>query len=135
MPQKHRVFCVVTGVISIHEEGQSMKRERRDFLRIGSIAVALLALASRAADTVAQQKPGSLPQVDEKDQQAQALGYKHDATKADKEKFKNYQAGQTCATCQLYQGKPKEEWGGCQIFPGKLVNAKGWCSAYQVKKA
>jgi hypothetical protein len=34
----------------------------------------------------------------------------------------------------LYQGKPSDATGGCPIFSGKLVNAKGWCSAY-VKKA
>ena len=100
-------------------------------LKVGAITVAGAAMAAYARSAAAQ----AAQRLDEKDPQAQALGYKHDAGKVDKEKFKNYQAGQTCANCQLYQGKPKEEWGGCQIFPGKQVNAKGWCSAYQVKKA
>jgi hypothetical protein len=26
------------------------------------------------------------------------------------------------------------EWRGCTAFPGKLVNAKGWCSAWVEKK-
>ncbi|MGH7262243.1 MAG: high-potential iron-sulfur protein, partial [Nitrospiraceae bacterium] len=42
--------------------------------------------------------------------------------------------GQDCASCQLFQGKPGDAWGPCPIFPGKNVNAKGWCSAY-IKKA
>jgi hypothetical protein len=78
------------------------------------------------------QKPN--PMVDEADATAKALGYVADATKADKKKFAQYAAGQTCETCQLYQGKAKEASGGCTLFPNKLVTAKGWCSAW-VKKA
>ena len=110
-----------------------MKPERRSFLRNGSFAIASLVLVSRAADGVAQQKAGALPHVDEKDAQAQALGYRHDAAKVDKKKFATYQAGQACSNCNLFQGKPKDAWGPCTIFPGKQVNAKGWCSAWQKK--
>ena len=110
---------------------------RRGFLKISSLAVAVFAIASRAGTSLAQpkaqDKKGALPQLDEKDPTAQALGYKHDATKADKAKFKQYAAGQTCATCQLFQGKPSDAWAPCTIFPGKQVNGKGWCSAW-VKK-
>ena len=102
--------------------------ERRDFLKFGSLAVASIAIASRGAKAAAQGAP-----VDEKDPTAQAVGYKADATKVDKAKFKQYAPGQTCGNCQLYQGKPSDAMGGCPIFSGKLVNAKGWCSAY-VKK-
>ena len=110
-----------------------MRQKRRDFLRNGSLAVASLALSSRGGNTFGQQKPSALPQVEEKDPQAMALGYTRDATKADKKKFATYQAGQACANCNLFQGKPKEAWGPCTIFPGKQVNAKGWCSAWQKK--
>ena len=102
---------------------------RRGFLKAGSLAVASAAIASSVDDAVAQ---GS--KVEEKEAQAQSLGYKHDATKVDKVKFAKYQAGQTCATCTLYQGKPADAWGACPIFAGKQVAGKGWCSAY-VKKA
>jgi high potential iron-sulfur protein len=104
--------------------------KRRDFLKLGSLAVASAAVAGHAASSWAQGQP----HLDPKDAQAQALGYTHDATKADRKKFPKYQAGQACANCQLYQGKPKDAWGPCQIFAGKQVNPKGWCSAY-VKKA
>lgn len=103
---------------------------RRGFIKLGSLAVASAALALRAGSPAAQ----GAPRLDEKDAQAQALGYVHDASRADKKKFPKYAAGQTCSNCQLYQGKPKEAWGPCQIFPGRQVNAKGWCSAW-VKKA
>ena len=99
--------------------------QRRALLKLGSIAVVTLAAGEALAQAQAR--------LDEKDQAAVALGYKHDATKADMAKFKNYAAGQTCANCTLYQGKAGDAWGPCQIFPGKQVNAKGWCAAYQKK--
>jgi len=102
---------------------------RRDFLKIGSLAVASVAIGIRAESSVA-----AAAQLDENDATAQSLGYKNDATKADKAKFPKYAAGQTCANCQVFQGKPGEAWGPCPIFPNKVVNAKGWCSAY-IKKA
>ena len=33
----------------------------------------------------------------------------------------------------LYQERAGDAWGPCQIFPGKDVSAKGWCTAYQKK--
>ena len=111
---------------------------RRGFLKICSLAAAAIAIASRAgtsqAQPKAQDKKGAPPQLNEKDPTAQALGYKHDAAKVDKKKFTQQQAGQTCANCQLFQGKPSDAWAPCQIFAGKQVNGKGWCSAW-VKKA
>ena len=111
---------------------------RRGLLKISSLAVAAFAIAPRAGTSLAQpkaqDKKGALPQLDEKDPTAQGLGYKHDATKVDKAKFAKYQAGQACANCTLYQGKPADAWGGCPLFAGKQVNGKGWRSAY-VKKA
>ena len=102
---------------------------RRSFLKAGSLTVVSAAITASVGNAAAQ---GA--KVDEKDAQAQSLGYKHDATKVDKAKFAKYQAGQTCANCTLFQGKPADAWGGCPIFPGKQVAGKGWCSAY-VKKA
>jgi len=70
----------------------------------------------------------------ETDPQAVALGYKADATKVDKAKFPKYAAGQACANCTLFQGKPTDAAGVCPIFAGKQVAGKGWCNSY-VKKA
>jgi hypothetical protein len=99
---------------------------RRSFIQIIPLAgaLALCANAATAAD---------LPKVDPKDPQAAALGYVADATKADKAKFPKYAAGQACANCALYQGKPTDAAGPCAIFAGKQVAAKGWCSAYTKK--
>ena len=110
-----------------------MKTERRKFLSWLALTPPL-ALALRAGDSGAQQKPGAMPHLDEADPQAVALGYKHDASKVDKKKFANFKEGETCANCQHFTGKAGDQWGPCAIFPGKQVNAKGWCSAW-VKKA
>ena len=74
------------------------------------------------------------PMLSESDAQAAALGYKADASKADKAKFPKYAAGQLCSNCTLYAGKAGDAAGGCPLFMGKQVAAKGWCSAW-VKKA
>ena len=104
-----------------------MQHERRTFLmRVAGAAAAL------AASRLAFAQVGT--PLSESDPQAQALGYKTDATKADKVKFPKYSAGQTCSSCQLYQGKPTDATGPCPLFQNKLVAAKGWCSAW-VKKA
>lgn len=71
--------------------------------------------------------------VDEKSAQAMALGYVADASRADAKKYPKYTAGQHCANCALYQGKPGEAAGGCPLFAGKQVAAKGWCSAWAKK--
>ena len=72
------------------------------------------------------------PMLAETDPQAKAMGYVTDATKADKAKFPRYAAGQSCSNCALYQGGSAAV-GGCPLFPGKDVAAKGWCSAYAKK--
>ena len=109
-----------------------MKTERRKFLSLLAFAPPL-ALALRAGDSSAQQKAGAMPRLDESDPQAQALGYKHDASKVDKKKFASFKEGETCANCQHFTGKSGESWGPCAIFPGKQVAAKGWCSAWAKK--
>lgn len=71
--------------------------------------------------------------LQEDDDEAKATGYHADAAKVDKAKFPKYAAGQTCANCQLYApdgGKPS---GGCALFYGKDVLAKGWCNAWEKK--
>jgi len=109
-----------------------MDPRRRDVLKKGTFALASLAALSKAALSHAQAK--ALPQLAENDAQAAALGYRHDAKKVDARKFANYKPGQDCDDCQLFEGKKGEAWAPCKIFPGKAVNAKGWCSAFVMKK-
>lgn len=105
-------------------EKTALKLNRRVFmmhLAVGAGAVVLLKNA-RAQTAVA-----------ESDTQAQALGYKSDASKVDKTKQAKYAPGQLCSSCALYQGATGASSGPCPIFAGKVVSAKGWCSAWAKK--
>lgn len=74
-----------------------------------------------------------MPKLEENDPQAESLAYRHDATTVDPAKNPRYKSGQLCSNCILYQGNEGEQWGGCSIFPGRLVNADGWCNVYAPK--
>ena len=93
--------------------------------------VFLMALASSTATLGTLAHAQAL--VDEKDAQAAALGYVADAKRVDVKKFPKFAAGQHCANCALYQGKPADKAGGCPLFAGKQVTAEGWCSAWAKK--
>jgi hypothetical protein len=99
---------------------------RRRFIKLTAMGLAaapfanaLLSGTARAADLIPETDP-----------QASALGYKADATKAEK----RTDATAICANCGLYTGKAGDPSGPCAIFQGKLVAANGWCTAW-VKKA
>ena len=64
-----------------------------------------------------------MPQLSPDDATAKALGYVHE-TAVD---------GQQCNNCNFWQGGDAE-WGGCPLFPGKGVSARGWCKSW-IKKA
>ncbi|HET7330139.1 high-potential iron-sulfur protein [Dyella sp.] len=72
-----------------------------------------------------------LPHLTDADPTAKAMNYIEDANDS---KNALYKAGSTCANCQFYHG-PDVGYGTCQLFPGKAVNAKGWCTSYTPKKA
>jgi hypothetical protein len=99
--------------------------QRRTFILTLAATGAVLATARAQAQTPAS--------VDEADPQAKALGYAADTTKADGAKFPKHEASQTCQGCQLFQGKVKDAKGPCTLFAGKLVTPNGWCSAW-IKK-
>ncbi len=104
---------------------RQFSQNRRRLLRqavLGVAAAPLTYMGVRSSDVLAQ----DMPQLSEDNPQAKALNYVHDAT--DKDDMR--QADAICANCQLYTGASGEQWGGCSIFPGKVVNADGWCSAW-----
>jgi hypothetical protein len=102
------------------------KTDRRTFM------LHVIATSSALAASGAMAQAGGA-KVEETDAQAIALGYKRDTAKVDAAKYPKHTAAQTCANCQLYQGKPKDPFGGCQLFVGKLVAAGAWCSAWAKK--
>lgn len=104
---------------------------RRDALKglalgAGTI-LAVGATRARAADA------GSLPHVAPTDSVAVALAYHESAKTVEAAKFPNYKPGQQCSNCLQLTGKDGDAWRPCNLFPGKLVNAGGWCKVY-VKK-
>ena len=96
-------------------------QSRRRFLRTAGAGTVLVAMSGLVASRTSR-AGGHLPKLDPSDPQATALGYVHETTTA----------GQQCNNCQLWQGGDKD-WGGCAIFPGKEVAAKGWCKSWVMK--
>lgn len=72
-----------------------------------------------------------LPHLTEDDATAKILNYHHDATKAPRidEPGLTPAEEQFCNNCRFIQSD-SGEWRPCQIFPGKAVNANGWCSSW-----
>lgn len=92
-----------------------------------------LALVAGTAGTALAEAPP--PKVNEKDSLAVALGYVSDAKHVDTKASPQYQAGSTCSTCSWYQGKAGDPAGGaCTFFPGKNVDANGWCRMWNKKQ-
>lgn len=101
------------------------KVARRTFLRSTVAAGAAIPFAGIPIVTLAQ-----TAKVAEDDPAAAALGYKHDTSTVDASKYPQHSADQNCTNCRLFAASDEEGWGNCGIFPGKLVNAEGWCSAW-----
>ncbi len=101
------------------------RASRRRFIKITATGLAAAPFASGLLSGTAQ----AVDAVSEADPTAAALGYKMDASKAANRK----DTTAFCGTCNLYSGKPGASDGPCGIFGGKLVNAKGWCSAWTKK--
>jgi hypothetical protein len=94
---------------------------RRVFMLQATVACTALAASTAQAQT----------KVEEADENATALGYKHDTTKVDAKKYPNHQAAQKCNNCQFWQGNAGDAWAGCAMFGRKQIAANGWCMAYK----
>ncbi len=104
-------------------EGLLSRLSRRRFVGTAGSATALagaglLPLSGRAAD---------LPRVSEDGAIAKALNYVHDAQTVDAAKR---QSNQYCVNCVFFAGSNDDGWAGCDLFPGKAVAGRGWCSAW-----
>ncbi|MCH8277922.1 MAG: high-potential iron-sulfur protein [Proteobacteria bacterium] len=64
---------------------------------------------------------------------AMAMKYTDDASSVDPASRANPAADQNCSNCALVLGNDGDAWRPCQIFPGKSVAAKGWCSVWAPK--
>ena len=102
---------------------------RRRFFAATGTALGAAAIVS-ALPRVA--RADDLPHLALTDPTASALNYTEDASKVDEAKAPTYVAGSACANCNFFQGAAAA-WGPCSLFPGKAVNAKGWCAGYAKK--
>jgi hypothetical protein len=69
-----------------------------------------------------------VPHVSEDDPMAKGVKYVHDATKSERP-----DGSQVCHNCMYFKGTASAGWGPCDIFPGKAVNANGWCNVWSKK--
>ena len=93
---------------------------RRALLRRLALGLATVPLASMA--TRGAQSP---PLLEESDPAAKAEQYVGDASKA-----KGAPPGALCSNCSIYSGADGAASGTCTLFPGKLVQAGGWCKSW-----
>ncbi len=90
---------------------------RRDFLKLSGTSLIGMTLGGVALRANAQEV------LSADDPTAKALQYTPASTVE----------GSKCNNCMYIQGADGEANRPCAIFPGKVVNANGWCSAW-VKK-
>ena len=112
-----------------------MKNEfsRRDLIKSLTLVSGVALMTARSGRSAAADAVAA-PHLPSADPLAIALSYFENASKVDATKFPTYRPEQKCANCQQLQGKVGDLWRPCNLFPGKLVSASGWCKVY-VKKA
>lgn len=111
-----------------HDPNQDKQvASRRHFLKLAAGTAAVAAVAGTGA-FARFARAADLPALSESDPMAKALHYVEDAASSDNPKHKK---GDVCANCTFYKGEKGAARGPCQLFPGKSVNAKGWCVSHQ----
>jgi len=95
---------------------------RRFIMRLAATPAAVAGCASAFAQAGAH--------VDEADEQAVTLGYRHDTAKVDAAKYPKHTTAQHCSNCSFWQGKPDDAWAGCAMFGRKHVAKAGWCQVW-----
>lgn len=101
---------------------------RRDALKM-AVVLGATGLAGSARPAAA----ADAPHLDPKDPNAVALGYHDDASQVDAKEFQTFRPGQKCDTCLQLQGQDGQPWRPCNLFPGQLVAAGGWCRVWVPK--
>ena len=87
---------------------------RRDFLKLSGTTLIGLTVGGISLRANAQE------QLQADDPTAKALNYTSAST----------QENAHCSNCMYIQGTEGDQYRPCAIFPNKLVNANGWCSAW-----
>lgn len=111
------------------KNSRTIDDSRRRFFISASGALGAVAFASALPRSA---RADALPVLSPTDATAAALHYTPDASNVDKAQAPTYTAGSVCANCNFFQGGTAAT-GPCALFPGKAVNAKGWCAGYAKK--
>lgn len=88
--------------------------DRRGFLKLSGSTLIGITLGGTALRAHAQE------QLSADDPTAKALNYTASSTVE----------GSNCGNCMYIQGDEGKSNRPCAIFPGKLVDVNGWCSAW-----
>lgn len=112
--------------------------DRADFGHIGAMkhllsrrhVVCLLAGGGGLLSIPRSAHTAAAAQLAPGDPAAAALGYVEDAAKVDRRKYPTFMPGSLCENCLQLQGKAGANYRPCELFPGKLVAVKGWCSGW-----
>lgn len=109
---------------------KTLDPSRRKFLKLVAGTAAALPLGYSLRVPAA----AGLPHLTADDPAGKALGYTENAGKIDPAKESAFKKGSKCQTCALYQAAQAQGgYAPCAAFPGKAVNANGWCRAYAAK--
>jgi FtsP/CotA-like multicopper oxidase with cupredoxin domain len=100
---------------------------RRQFLRRSAAALAALLVLPGAKAQAAD----ALPKLAEDDPTAKGLKYAHDASKVPADTRKD--SSQFCNNCRYFKGEANAASAPCDLFPGKAVDGKGWCTVWSKK--
>ncbi len=105
---------------------------RRDAVK--GLALAGCACAELIPAQLATAASSNLPHVSAStDSTAAAMHYVDNAEEAERAKVPTYQPGHTCATCLHLKGTVGDAWRPCELYPGKVVSAAGWCQLWAKK--
>lgn len=102
---------------------------RRDALK----KLAILLGAAGIGEATRPAAAADVPHLDPKDPNAVALDYHLNATQVTVQQDPTYRPGQRCDSCLQLQGQEGQPWRPCNLFPGQLVNAQGWCRVWVPK--
>jgi High potential iron-sulfur protein len=100
---------------------------RRELMKSGLLAGALAPVIALVGNDV---RAAELTPLDPNDPLAKSLSFMTDASKVSASANPTFKAGQRCATCAQYQGKPGDATAACTIFAGHTVPAGGWCKVW-----
>ncbi|TCT18854.1 high-potential iron-sulfur protein [Thiobaca trueperi] len=113
-------------------------KSRRDAVKVMLGAAAAIPMINLVGfGTARAQAPATAVAADD----ATAVALKYHANAAESDRAAQARPGlpadqQHCANCQFSQADAagaSAEWLGCQLFPGKLVSANGWCQSWTLK--